>query len=137
MAGNIEYIGQYANQPYKVCTENCSDFDNPFPIQNLALRYPHLKNIWYGWACCETTERPPFMVKNAVNVLNDIWKSITRMDEGTYLIAADTKRILNIYHRRWLTKKNGFTVLESGQILSTYYVVVQKEAKIVPKCCAR
>ena len=107
-------------------TESCKDYTSIASMNRLVNKYPNLRNIYYGWGKDVNTDRPDKLPDNPMGVLTDVWKTINRMNNGTYLVAADTQRILDIYHKRWLNN-NHWKVLESGNIEGTPYHVLEKK----------
>ena len=79
MTDTIIYKGKHGEHSYELMTESLNG-TRIREVRNLALRYPNLKNVWYGWSCNSATQKPPFVVKNAITVLNDIWNNITSLD---------------------------------------------------------
>lgn len=130
MTDTVEYTGEDNGHQYTVgaepCKELCEEY-NFTGMEYIVKRYPRIRNIYYGWNDVDS-DRPPFKVHNPMRVLTDVWNNINELDTGEYLVAADSKRILDIYVRRWLTKKNNFHVLSGGYLNTCPYVVVQKTA---------
>jgi len=117
----------YGDNGYHIELESGEMIEGIPELKHITQKYPKILNISYGWDC-SGTHKPPFVIKNSVNILYKIWKHIGKIDKGEYLIIARSPKILNVYTRRWLTNKNSITILESGKIRDTYsYVIVRKE----------
>lgn len=122
------YRGKTADgHEYVVEHETCKSFNDFPPLQHIIKRYPTIRNVYYKWDECEGTEHPDFGVDNSMRVLCNVWNQINRLEEGVYFIATVDKRILDIYRRRWLNKKNNWKLLEAGMIpFGEAYIVIQR-----------
>jgi hypothetical protein len=116
-----------ADHKYKVMTETLWDCAYIPAFARLLIKYPRLKNIYYGWGDGANTDKPSTPPDDPMNVLTNVWKTINYMKPGTYMIAARNERILNIYYRRWL-KNNQWKLLESGVMFGdTPYHIMRKD----------
>lgn len=95
-------------------------------LPELAEKYPTAKNVCYGWGRIVDTGMPDFDVKFPLKVLHDIWHNINnKLPPGTYMFAAKNRRILNIYHKRWLANPN-WQYLEGGILMMHPYIILKK-----------
>ena len=111
---------------YRIMLEPFGEWSPLRHLRQLAKKYPNIKNIYYGWGDVYTTDKPDFAVLYPFYVLRDVWKHINLLPAGYYMVCADSQRILNIYHRRWLSNPKWIYV-ESGWLTETKpYLILKK-----------
>lgn len=114
---------------YQIATEPFRDYDHIDILKQLVKKYPNIRNVYYGWGDDIETDKPDFPVNNPMKVLTNVWKDINNLPVGYYMVAARSQKILNTYHRRWLSNPK-WIYMESGIIENhTPFLVLNKCAR--------
>jgi len=94
-------------------------------MRYIVKRHPGLRNLYYKWDRCHGTEKPEFIVPDARQVFNDIWKRISNIQSGSYIIIANTHREMHIYKR--MLKNSSWKIASDGLIYDVQpYIVISK-----------